>query len=394
MRCASPAGATDRPGGHDRTTSAILRWANVPRLRRRGVRIRLRGRLPPHHDALRRADERRGHVPRRLRRADRVPAGSAGAARQPHRLAARRRDVLGLRLRRRRASPACTPGSVRPICARSRPTRSRHGRPSASTVPTMPASATVGDVGHLHAGHLDRRATSPSPTSSIASTPRRRSCSPPAFEHVHGPPRPTPPGSRASSLLRNDGGTAWEQSRPRRPCPRPSRRGRSCPTACRLAGAQREHAARPRARDVTGQVVATPADAASPRASRARARCAEPALHDHGARDRPGAVVGHRTGHRHAALDAGLQAQRPAYDVREDPAHRGAPRERVDLDAAHAAAAARAGVDLDRGRGQVGPDPVQPGQAHVPGSLSALMVRNAGSLAPCRRAPLETSSRR
>ena len=128
---------------------------------RPGLRLRIPCRLRRRHDALRpRADDaehRHRHLPRRLRRADRVPDGHLRRARQPLGVASRGRDVLGHRLRRRARSPASTRGSATRRCTRSPPMPIPVWSPVNVTAPTMPTSATVGDVVTCTPGTLDRR---------------------------------------------------------------------------------------------------------------------------------------------------------------------------------------------------------------------------------------------
>ena len=262
------------------------------------MRKRLRRRLPRRHDALRRRPERRGHVRRRLRRADRRAGWWPRASSRTRASGGSSASRPGAPAAATPTSPASTPGSATPALRAFATDPDPTWSPVSVTAPTMPASATVGDVVtctpgtwtgedltvHLRVPSPRRRGrrvvqSGPSNTYTVTAGRHRRA-------------------RRASSSPRNDGrhrvGAVVRDavSAPVTPAP-------VVPDGvARPAGARRRHAARPRpgGRHRSGR---RHDRRRSPRASRRRARCAAGAARSR-ARDRPGAVVRHPPRHRHA----------------------------------------------------------------------------------------------
>ena len=123
-----------------------LNWANVNRLSDDACASALRRRLRRRHDVLRARTHRRGHLPRRLRRADRLPDGLRRAARRTPRRGGSWASRPGAPAAATRAFPGVYArlgdAALRAFATDPDPVWS----PVNVTAPTMPASATVGDV--------------------------------------------------------------------------------------------------------------------------------------------------------------------------------------------------------------------------------------------------------
>ena len=256
------------------------------------------------------------------------------------------------------------------------------------TAPTMPSSATVGDVVTCAPGtwtgddlvfsyEFHRRQAD-------GSTVVVQSSASNTYTVAAGDTT----GLSCVQLARNAGGTAWASSgsTPVTPADGPAH---ADPVA-------RDPARARAARDDAADRLLGPGEhdrrrlaADLPRGRALR----EPALHGVPARHRSRALLRRPPGHRHGHVEAELPQARPPHDLREDRARDRPEGQRHDVDAAPPAPAARLGVGRGHRGRRVGPDRHGP-EADLQGSLSTLIVPNAGSLAPCRRAPLATSSRR